>query len=138
VLIVPISIKCRLGAGKTTPSLHGASPVSPSDGAQQADGPVSARNGVAEIRRPPRPYGADAPPKERSDLHRWVRSIEAGASQMVGLDETLKTTEKNGFTVIDVMRDKLTFTHFMWRPPQPVADIDTMKPALVYEVPRKA
>jgi len=26
----------------------------------------------------------------------------------------------------------------MWRPPQPVEEIDTMKPALVYEVPRKA
>jgi hypothetical protein len=40
--------------------------------------------------------------------------------------------------VIDVTPEKLTFTHFMWRPPQAVAEIDTMKPALVYEVPRKA
>ena len=32
----------------------------------------------------------------------------------------------------------LGFTVFMWRPPQPVTEIDTMKPALVYEVPRKA
>ncbi len=29
----------------------------------------------------------------------------------------------------------MTFTMFMWRPRQPVAGIDTMKPALVYEVP---
>lgn len=67
-----------------------------------------------------------------------VRSIEAGASQMVGTDEVLKPTEKNGFTVIDITRDKITFTHFMWRPPQSVEEIDRMKPALVYEVPRKA
>jgi hypothetical protein len=47
-------------------------------------------------------------------------------------------TEKNGFSVIDVTPDKMTFTVLMWRPPQPVADIDTMRPALVYEVPRSA
>jgi len=34
-------------------------------------------------------------------------------------------------------RDKLIFTPFMWRPPQPVSDIDTMQPAIIYEVPRK-
>jgi hypothetical protein len=44
--------------------------------------------------------------------------------------------EKNGFTIIDVTPDKMTFTMFLWRPPQPVAEIDTMKPALVYDVPR--
>jgi len=31
-----------------------------------------------------------------------------------------------------------TLRQFMWRPPQPVEEIDTMTPALVYEVPRKA
>ena len=59
------------------------------------------------------------------------------ASSLVGMDEALKMTEKNGFTVIDITADKITFSIFMWRPPQPVADIDTMQPALVYEVPRK-
>jgi len=48
-----------------------------------------------------------------------------------------RATEKNGFTIIDVTPDKLTFTMFTWRPPQAVEDVDTMKPALVYEVPRK-
>jgi len=66
-----------------------------------------------------------------------VRSIQPGASQMVTMDETLKPTEKNGFTVIDVTRDKMTSTHFMWRPPQAIAEIDTMPPARVYEVARK-
>jgi hypothetical protein len=46
-----------------------------------------------------------------------VRSVEAGASQLIGMEEVLKPTEKNGFTVIDVTRDKLAFTHFMRRPP---------------------
>jgi hypothetical protein len=66
------------------------------------------------------------------------RSVESKPSQLVGMDEALKPTEKNGFTVVDVTPDKLTFMIFMWRPPQPVAEIDTMQPALVYEVPRNA
>jgi len=52
--------------------------------------------------------------------------------------EVLKVTEKNGFSLIDVTPDKITFTVFMWRPPQSIVDIDTMPPALVFEVPRKA
>jgi hypothetical protein len=28
------------------------------------------------------------------------------------------------------------FAHFTWRPPQPVAEIDTMPPAQVYELAR--
>ena len=66
------------------------------------------------------------------------RSIESTPSQLIGMEQALKPTEKNGFCIIDVTPDKLTFTLFMWRPPQPVEEIDTMKPALVYEVPRKA
>jgi len=53
------------------------------------------------------------------------------------MDQALKPTEKDGFTVVDVTPEKLKFILFMWRPPQPVEDIDTMEPALVYEVPRK-
>jgi hypothetical protein len=52
------------------------------------------------------------------------------------MDEVMKPTEKNGFSIIDVTPDKVTFTMFLWRPPQPISDIATMKPALVYEVAR--
>ena len=38
------------------------------------------------------------------------------------------------FCVIGVAPDKITFSIFMWLPPQPVAVIDTMKPVLSYEV----
>src|SRR5215813_12966133 len=64
-------------------------------------------------------------------------SIESTPSQPVGMEAALEATEKNGFTIVDVTPDKLTFTMFTWRPPQAVEDVDTMKPALVYEVPRK-
>ena len=52
--------------------------------------------------------------------------------------EALKPTEKNSFTIIDVTPDKMRFTLFLWRPPQPVEDIDTMQPVLFYELPLKA
>jgi len=65
------------------------------------------------------------------------RGIGGQPSQLVGMDEALKPTEKNGFTIIDVTADKMTFTMFVWRPPQPIEEIDAMKPALVYDVTRK-
>jgi hypothetical protein len=66
------------------------------------------------------------------------RSVESKPSQLVGMDEALKPTEKNGLTITDVSPEKVTFTMFLWRPPQPVEEIDTMQPALIYEVPRQA
>jgi hypothetical protein len=66
------------------------------------------------------------------------RSIETTPSTLVGLEQSLAPSEKNGFTIVDVTPQKLTFTLFTWRPPQPVDEIETMKPALVYEVPRPA
>lgn len=64
------------------------------------------------------------------------RSLESSASSLIGMEEALKPTEKNGFTIIDVTPEKIRFSMYMWRPPQPVEEIDTMKPALIYEVPR--
>lgn len=66
------------------------------------------------------------------------RRVESSPSLVLETEEALKTTEKNGFTVIDVTPDKMTFSIFTWRPPQSAEEIDTMAPALVYEVPRKA
>jgi phosphodiesterase/alkaline phosphatase D-like protein len=65
------------------------------------------------------------------------RRVESSPSLVLGMDEALKTTEKNGFTRIDITPEKMTFSIFVWRPPQPVEEIDTMAPVLVYEVPRK-
>jgi hypothetical protein len=65
------------------------------------------------------------------------RGIGGQPSQLIGMDETLKPLEKNGFSLIDVTPDRMKFTMFAWRPPQPVEEIDTMKPVLVYEIPRK-
>ena len=66
------------------------------------------------------------------------RAIESKPSQLIGMEEALKITEKNGFSIIDITPEKMTFTMFMYRPPQDPAEIDTMKPAMVYEVMRHA
>ena len=66
------------------------------------------------------------------------RGIESRPSLLLEMEQALAPTEKNGFTVIDVTPDAMTFSIYTWRPPQPVQDIDTMKPALVYTVTRTA
>src|SRR5262245_1586096 len=66
------------------------------------------------------------------------RGVDSRPSQLIGMDETLKPTEKNGFSVIDVTPDKVTYKMFTWRPPQRPEEIDTMEPMLNYEVPRRA
>jgi len=64
------------------------------------------------------------------------RGVESRPSLLLDMDQALPPTEKNGFSVIDVTPDAMTFSIYVWRPPQPVDDIDAMKPALVYTVPR--
>ncbi|MBV9393887.1 MAG: hypothetical protein JOZ84_05690 [Methylobacteriaceae bacterium] len=62
------------------------------------------------------------------------RSVQSSPSLVLDMDQALTPTEKNGFTLIDIEPDKMTFSIFLWRPPQPIEEIDTMSPALVYEV----
>src|SRR5215469_18516647 len=59
------------------------------------------------------------------------RNIESTPSQLIGMDQALKPTEKNGFTVVEVTPEKLKFKLFMWRPPRPIEEIDIMEPVLV-------
>jgi len=53
-------------------------------------------------------------------------------------DKNVIHPKKNGFTVIDITPEKIVFSLFVWRPPQQVEEIDSMKPALIYEAPRHA
>lgn len=52
------------------------------------------------------------------------------------VEEMLKPLEKNGFTIIDLTPQSIKFRLFAWRPPQPVEEIDTMKPILNFELKR--
>ncbi|HEY3495008.1 MAG TPA: hypothetical protein VGK73_09995 [Polyangiaceae bacterium] len=65
-----------------------------------------------------------------------ARGGNTKASQLLALEEGLRPAEKNGFTIIDVTPKKLTFRQFTWRPPQGLAEIDTMQPAFGYDVVR--
>jgi len=64
------------------------------------------------------------------------RAIESKPSQLVGMEQAVPVTEKNGFSIIDIDEDKIAFRMFTWRPPQDIAEIDTMAPAFEYVVNR--
>jgi hypothetical protein len=66
------------------------------------------------------------------------RGVESTASKLVEMDQAMPPTEKNGFTLIEITPELMTFSIYIWRPPQPLEEIDTMKPVLVYTVPRRA
>ena len=63
-----------------------------------------------------------------------ARQVSSTPSGTLDMDEALRPTEKNGFTIIDVTPEKMTFRLFVWRPPQPEEEIDTMEPVMTYEV----
>lgn len=56
-------------------------------------------------------------------------------SQLV-CDESFAPLEKNGFTLIDVTRSKIRYQMFAWGPPQPLEEIDSLKPVHVQELSR--
>ncbi len=62
------------------------------------------------------------------------RKVENSPSLTVEMDQALPISEKNGFTIVDVTPEKMTFRLFTWRPPQAVEQIDTMDPVITYEV----
>lgn len=66
------------------------------------------------------------------------RQIESTPSHLVRMEQMLAPVEKNGFTLIEATPEKLVFSLYVWRPPEPVEAIDRLTPALVYEVPRGA
>lgn len=65
------------------------------------------------------------------------RKMDSTPSELIGMEETMKPIEKNGFSIIDIDEEKIVFKMFMWRPPQNIAEIDTMTPYLEYVINRK-
>ena len=54
------------------------------------------------------------------------------------VEEVVPPIEKNGFTIMDVTPEKVTFWLFAWRPPEPIEKIPTLDPFHKFEVERKA
>ena len=44
--------------------------------------------------------------------------------------------ERNGFTLVDVLADRMEVRQFRWRPPEPVQAISTLRPAHSYTIQR--
>jgi hypothetical protein len=66
------------------------------------------------------------------------RHIESSPSCTVTMSQVFPAVEKNGFTIIDVTPEKMTFRLFTWRPPQPVDVIERLEPVMTYEVKARA
>lgn len=62
------------------------------------------------------------------------RGTPAQVPSQLEVEELLKPFEKNGFTIIDVTPEKMTFHMFAWRPPEPLGVIDTMEPVVAFDV----
>jgi hypothetical protein len=65
------------------------------------------------------------------------RKIESSAAHSVTLEEVMSPAEKNGFTIIDLTPEKVVYSVYLWRPPEPIELIDSLTPTVVYEVPRR-
>jgi hypothetical protein len=65
------------------------------------------------------------------------RGTKAQPSSRVALDELMPPVEKNGFTIVDVGEAAITLRVFTWRPPEPLAKIDSLAPSFVHELARR-
>ena len=64
------------------------------------------------------------------------RGTGAKVPSALVVDESLAPLEKNGFSIIDVTPDSMKVRLFAWLPPEPSANIDTMRPLYEYEIGR--
>lgn len=63
------------------------------------------------------------------------RGMKAEPSTVLKLKEELKPVEKNGFLIADFTPNKIVLRFFAWRPPEPVAKIDKLKPFYTKVIP---
>lgn len=69
----------------------------------------------------------------------WPSGARGAAPQIpssLAAQITDPLVERNGFTIIDVMPDRMVFRLFGWREPQPQSAIDTLEPHAVLTVSR--
>jgi len=66
-----------------------------------------------------------------------VRGIHAVPPATLTIGGGSQPVEKNGFTIIDVTPDEITFRLFAWREPQLLDAIDTLEPYQVVRLSRK-
>ncbi len=63
-----------------------------------------------------------------------ARGVLPQSPSQLTLEELQPPLEKNGFTIIDMDRDRIRFEMYAWRPPEAQADIRNMKPVRRFEI----
>lgn len=58
------------------------------------------------------------------------------AAHAIQMEELAAATEQNGFTVLDITRERIDVRMFAWRPPEPAAAIDRLQPYAQFSVGR--
>lgn len=65
----------------------------------------------------------------------FARGTRPEPSALISLSQSYAPQEKNGFTLIDVERDRMVIRLFAWREPDPIDSIDTLQPFDVVTIP---
>jgi hypothetical protein len=65
-----------------------------------------------------------------------VRGIAPRPPSQLTLEGDAAPLERNGFTLLDVERDRIVVRQFAWREPEPVEAIDRLQPYKTYEIRR--
>ena len=61
-----------------------------------------------------------------------ARGLLPAPPSAMTVDEPIPPFEKNGFSIIDVVRDRIDVAFYAWRPPEPASAIATLAPAHVF------
>jgi hypothetical protein len=65
-----------------------------------------------------------------------ARGIAAFHPSALAVKDIAPMEERNGFTLVDVLADRMEVRQFRWRPPEPVQAISTLQPAHSYTIRR--
>jgi phosphodiesterase/alkaline phosphatase D-like protein len=58
--------------------------------------------------------------------------------QALEIRDIAKMEERNGFSIVDVRRDRIEVKQFRWRPPEPIAAIASLEPSHTYTIERRS
>jgi len=66
-----------------------------------------------------------------------VRGVAPFHPKTLGVTDPAPMEERNGFSIVDVYRDRVEVRQFRWRPPEPVAAIANLQPSHSFTIPRR-
>lgn len=66
-----------------------------------------------------------------------ARGVPPFHSSALEIRDIAKMEERNGFSIVDVRRDRIDVRQFRWRPPEPIAAIASLEPSDSYTITRR-